>query len=365
MKLLKKTLTLLGILMLLIVVKDYKEIFAAKKVARPRISVALTSDEENIKITISKTNGAEGYCIYMRNTSEEGFRELATIKKDGTKERTYTLKIKYNGDYFFRVKAYAKSGKKTVWSKYSESAKVESNKKFTHKLSKNISSANVGDIVVFGAYEQDNHVSNGKEPIEWIVLSKDDTEMLLLSRNVLDSKQFNEGLLFIEELNDWKYSSLRKWLNNEFYYKAFDGDERKAIKENEIVTEGDKTRDRVFLLSFDDVTNPEYGFRIDKGADVNRSCRATDYAIAQGCSVSNIRFTGEEDFEDKPYDDFLKSTWWRLRSYGPQYDYAIDVGDNGYISYHDMSDYETYSEGSFSRDDIGIRPAIYIEYKAR
>lgn len=45
-----------------------------------------------------------------------------------------------------------------------------------------------GQLVRFGSYEQDNDTSNGKEPIEWIVLSVDEEQgrALLLSRYVLD-----------------------------------------------------------------------------------------------------------------------------------------------------------------------------------
>ena len=36
----------------------------------------------------------------------------------------------------------------------------------------NLKSANIGDYVFFGTYEQDNNNSNGKEDIEWLVLEK-------------------------------------------------------------------------------------------------------------------------------------------------------------------------------------------------
>ena len=43
--------------------------------------------------------------------------------------------------------------------------------------------AQVGDIITFGNYEQDNKTANGKEAIEWKVLEKDQNgKMLLISR---------------------------------------------------------------------------------------------------------------------------------------------------------------------------------------
>ena len=44
----------------------------------------------------------------------------------------------------------------------------------------------VGDTVVFGHYEQDNDLSNGKEPIEWIVVTRYGNRYLLISKKVLN-----------------------------------------------------------------------------------------------------------------------------------------------------------------------------------
>ena len=61
--------------------------------------------------------------------------------------------------------------------------------------------SSIQDTVLFGEYEQDNITSNGKEPIEWIIFSKDDTEAFLLSKYALDLKQFNDekGSVFWEK----------------------------------------------------------------------------------------------------------------------------------------------------------------------
>lgn len=49
-----------------------------------------------------------------------------------------------------------------------------------------------GDVITFGAYEQDNNHSNGTEPLEWIVLDRQDDKVLLLSRYVIDCQQYHE-----------------------------------------------------------------------------------------------------------------------------------------------------------------------------
>ena len=48
-----------------------------------------------------------------------------------------------------------------------------------------------GDIIVLGHYKQDNDLSNGKEPIEWIVLSNEEEKILLLSKYGLDCLPYN------------------------------------------------------------------------------------------------------------------------------------------------------------------------------
>ncbi len=56
----------------------------------------------------------------------------------------------------------------------------------------------VGDIVTFGHYEQDNDTTNGKEPIEWRVLDKNDEgQYLIISEKVLDVQPYNTTNLFI------------------------------------------------------------------------------------------------------------------------------------------------------------------------
>ncbi|MBQ6817886.1 MAG: hypothetical protein IJO27_05580 [Bacilli bacterium] len=87
---------------------------------------------------------------------------------------------------------------------------------------KEINKANVGDIIEFGNYEQDNNTSNGKETIEWIVLEKKDNKILVLSKHGLDAKQYNSTGANIT----WEQSDIRTWLNGEFTNNAFSSSEQ-------------------------------------------------------------------------------------------------------------------------------------------
>ena len=80
------------------------------------------------------------------------------------------------------------------------------------------SNVGVGSIVQYGSYEQDNVLSNGAEPIEWIVLDKQGNKVLLLSRCGLDAIPFHKRLTSVT----WAECSLRDWLNTTFFNTAFD-----------------------------------------------------------------------------------------------------------------------------------------------
>ncbi len=72
-------------------------------------------------------------------------------------------------------------------------------------------------IVTFGRYEQDGNLTNGPEPIEWIVLKADENKALLISKYILAFRPMHS----IREEFDWKDSELREWLEEEFFAKAF------------------------------------------------------------------------------------------------------------------------------------------------
>ncbi len=121
-------------------------------------------------------------------------------------------------------------------------------------------SAQKGDRILFGHYEQDNDLTNGAEPIEWLVLERLDGQLLLLSSEGLDGKPYHT-VPFAEIT--WEECSLRAWLNEEFLTTAFTAKEQSFIPavtnqnndQSAVGTEGGAdTIDRVFLLSEADTT---------------------------------------------------------------------------------------------------------------
>lgn len=83
------------------------------------------------------------------------------------------------------------------------------------------------NTIKFGKYEQDNNVENGKEDIEWIVVTVDDNSALLLSKYILDDIEYHNDM----GITTWEDSYIRKWLNSDFYNDAFDEDEKKLVLE--------------------------------------------------------------------------------------------------------------------------------------
>ncbi len=104
-------------------IKESKVSGNSSKPAKPVIS-ALASNDGSITISIGKTEGVSGYRIYVKEPGSNKYVKLKTVKKNGTKVRTYTFTPANAGKYSFKVKAYNKSGNKKKWSSASKAVKV-------------------------------------------------------------------------------------------------------------------------------------------------------------------------------------------------------------------------------------------------
>lgn len=121
------------------------------------------------------------------------------------------------------------------------------------------SAADVGSYIKFGTYEQDNKTANGSEPIQWLVLAKEDSKLLVISRYILDWQQFgNEETSLVT----WENSSLRNWLNSDFFDTAFSDEEKTVILSTEVmpdenlfdgIDQGSVTSDKLFILSASEI----------------------------------------------------------------------------------------------------------------
>lgn len=209
-----------------------------------------------------------------------------------------------------------------------------------YKKEKN-KNAQVGDYVFFGTYEQDNNMSNGKEAIEWLVLDKQDTQILVISKYALDCKPYNEDTEYDNWETwyvTWETCTLRSWLNDEFINTAFTEEEKTMIPTTTVTADanpkyltnpGNDTEDEVFLLSINEAR--EYFSLSDE-----RACQPTDYAVANGAWESasgNCR-------------------WW-LRSPGRDQSNAAVVDD--------LDDVSKYGY-AVRYDSAAVRPALWINF---
>lgn len=132
------------------------------------------------------------------------------------------------------------------------------------------------------------------EPVFWRIL--DENTGLILSEFCIDAQPFSnyyyEGFADSDKTvpaSDWCTSSLRKWLNEDFYDTVFSNEEKSHITlshltnqnylETEIFPDSD---DNIFLLSSNDLNNSLYGFDDDGQYDANVEALPTDYAYSQG-----------------------------------------------------------------------------------
>ena len=204
----------------------------------------------------------------------------------------------------------------------------------------NADPVNVGQIVTFGRYEQDNNTGNGKESIEWLVLDVRDGKALLISRYALDCRPYDKS----NTSATWETCSLRSWLNGTFLKSAFSAKDQQAILSTEVLNSndqgirdwntigGNKTKDRVFLLSYAEATR-YFMFNGDQ------RCAWTDYAVERGAfTESNQRVDGG------------LACWWMLRSPGRDQNLAACVTSNGDISDCYLND---------SR--FAVRPALWVD----
>lgn len=113
--------------------------------------------------------------------------------------------------------------------------------------------------VKIGHLEQDDNDVNGPEPIEWIVLDQNDNGTLLLSKYLLCKQAFHSDR-FANDIR-WYNSSIRQWLNNDFYNECFSDTEKTKINTVTVINEdnitqnvdgGEDTEDKIFLLSVDE-----------------------------------------------------------------------------------------------------------------
>lgn len=274
--------------------------------------------------------------------------------------------------------------------------------KSNNKLPDNIQ---VGDLITMGVYEQDGNESNGPEDIQWRVINQDANNSdyyLILSELILEYAPFDNGIadrtvdvgesISEETVATWEKSSIRRWLNNDFFGNAFSADEKRHIVDANIHTSGweeyaseypdefggsvnyggtiggNDTMDNVFLLSVEEIV-ASYGVKynlMNRYIIPQAVSNASDYAINSGLSSYSIRsFWGDEtgnytEVFNERYAPFMEQSvinngyisGWYLRSGG-----CWNDGTTAMLIRADGSFCPDYEK----KDCGGIRPAMWIK----
>ena len=186
------------------------------------------------------------------------------------------------------------------------------------------------------------------EPIEWRVL--DPSAGLVLCETIIDAQAYQNVVrksasdnYYIGSsstyANNYAESSIRTWLNNDFYNTAFNTAQKNKIESTTLNNDAARpedskynsasTTDPIFFLSYSEVQNNSYGL----SSDSERKGKNTDYAKCQGIA------------------DLFGFSDWYLRTPGDRSYHACDVDYNGDVG---------FMSGSVSYTYTGIRPACRL-----
>lgn len=203
-----------------------------------------------------------------------------------------------------------------------------------------------GEKIDFGEYYVDDSEFNyetgedviKKSEITWIVVKKEEDRALLVSRDVIESLPYKKSK-DEPKSTSWSDSTVRKWLNDDFYDDAFSKKEKKRILTTDVsnsapykyATPGVDTQDKIFLLS---------------KKEVDEYMTEKDWIKARETAYLHEK-NGNQGFLS---NDPQKYSWW-TRDVCLDTTKAVYVKTNGSIK----------DEGADTNsENLGVRPAMWI-----
>ena len=191
--------------------------------------------------------------------------------------------------------------------------------------------AQVGDIIIFGSYEQDNNKENGKEPIEWQVIDVKEDKIFVISKYILDSQPMHSG-----GNCSWSKTNLRKWLDTTFLKSAFNNEEQSKILTTEYDSGYDssaKLKNKIYILDRDEIE---------------------EYKLLSVGMPTAYTISLYENSDSYMRENRQKRWWTRTPS---------NSSCNSYDAVNPNHDYSNaYFGSSFILNDIyGVRPVMWID----
>lgn len=247
----------------------------------------------------------------------------------------------------------------------------------------------VNDDIKFGTFDN--------EEIEWVVLDRDGDNLLLITKNVLTQKPFDDTYIpsnftqkqlekldeehttriqlsqnsFIEKLEygvNWENCSLRQWLNSEFINTAFTADEQDKINKTFIYTPdvevepeidnlqmlssytmscGDDTVDKVFLLSAEEC-DTYFPTLTDRSTDKSWWMRSNGY----GYGHMDVTINGVEQKSDYLHDEQIQIV--------DESGHPFKITGQNIVNDSRKGTYDYYYVGDHVFNEGGVRPAIWV-----
>ncbi|MBR6939349.1 MAG: hypothetical protein IKH65_00925 [Clostridia bacterium] len=211
------------------------------------------------------------------------------------------------------------------------------------------------------------------EPIKWRIIdifTEDDGDRCatLISENILDAQAFTNEVHGNKETNyylyyrdpttnalkeafanNYYYSSIRDWLQKNFYPTSSLNSDPKMLRQDNLenidysVNHSEynslPSNDYVTLLSYKDALNTVHGFISDPNrGDDAKATTGTDYAKCQGLEINHADYEG--------------NSFWRLRSAGDYSFTACNIRSNGSTDFN----------SDVRHTDAGIRPVIKYNF---
>jgi hypothetical protein len=144
------------------------------------------------------------------------------------------------------------------------------------------------DIITFGEY--------AGVPISWQVLDTVDDKLLVITKDCVTALPYNDEYVAVT----WETSSLRKWLNDDFYVNSFSDEDRERAIQTTVITLGNEkygtpggndTFDFVFLLSQEEVDH-YLPFKADRYTQYRDDARACWWTRSPGGNSLRAGFIG-------------------------------------------------------------------------
>ena len=201
------------------------------------------------------------------------------------------------------------------------------------------------------------------EPITWNIIKSDDNshEYYLLTSMLLDTKSYYSSTKKREIdgetifANNYEHSDIREWLNDSFYNTAFflnkDYITTSLVDNSASTTSSESngyicnnTNDKVYLPSYKDLINEEYGFNSNVyNNDQKRMIKVTDYAKSKGA----FAFKSTKSDKDNGY-------YWTRSPNSENETECFCVGYTGWVS-----------KNTCSQTFLCVRPAINLVFEGK